>query len=65
MVPWGLCGVFFTGALGVPTTEYFPFVYLALFVPIIAVIYAFTGRAIWYGDEKMSMNPKKREKASV
>ncbi len=65
MVPWGLCGVFFTGALGVPTTQYFPFVYLALFVPIIAVIYAFTGRAIWYGDEKMCMNPKKKEKVSV
>ncbi|WP_230867503.1 Na+/H+ antiporter NhaC [Iocasia frigidifontis] len=51
LVPWGLCGVFFTGALGVPTTQYFPFVFLALFVPIIAVIYGFSGYAIWYeGD---------------
>ncbi len=51
MVPWGLCGVFFTGALGVPTTEYFPYVYLAIFVPIVAVIYGFTGYNIWYeGD---------------
>lgn len=51
MVPWGLCGVFFTGALGVPTTEYFPFVFLAILVPIIAVIYGFSGYAIWYEDD--------------
>lgn len=51
LVPWGLCGVFFTGALGVPTTEYFPFVLLAIFCPIIAVIYGFVGYAVWYeGD---------------
>ncbi len=53
MVPWGLCGVFFTGALGVPTTEYFPYVFLALIVPIIAVIYGFTGAAVWYEDGKI------------
>ncbi len=51
LVPWGLCGVFFTGALGVPTTQYFPFVFLALFVPVIAVIYGFTGYAVWYEDD--------------
>ncbi len=51
MVPWGLCGVFFTGALGVPTVQYFPYVFLAIFVPIIAIIYGFTGTAVWYeGD---------------
>jgi len=51
LVPWGLCGVFFTGALGVPTVQYFPYVFLALFVPIIAVIYGFTGYAVWHkGD---------------
>jgi len=53
MVPWGLCGVFFTGALGVPTTQYFPFVFLAILCPIVAVIYGFTGTAVWYdGAEK-------------
>ncbi len=52
MVPWGLCGVFFTGALGVPTVEYFPFVFLAILVPIIAVIYGFTGTAVWYDKEE-------------
>ncbi|MFW6264632.1 MAG: Na+/H+ antiporter NhaC [Bacillota bacterium] len=51
MVPWGLCGVFFAGALDVPTIQYFPFVFLALFVPVIAVIYGFTGYAIWYDED--------------
>ncbi len=65
MVPWGLCGVFFTGALGVPTTQYFPYVFLALLVPIIAVIYGFTGRAVWYDGEEMSMNPEKKRRQKV
>ncbi|SES82807.1 transporter, NhaC family (TC 2.A.35) [Natronincola peptidivorans] len=53
LVPWGLCGVFFTGALGVPTMEYFPYVYLSFVTPIIAVIYGFTGMFIFKeGDIK-------------
>jgi len=51
LVPWGLCGVFFTGALGVSTIRYAPFAFLGYFVPIIAVIYGYTGFSIWYeGD---------------
>jgi NhaC family Na+:H+ antiporter len=65
MVPWGLCGVFFTGTLGVPTTEYFPYVYLAIFVPIIAVIYGFTGYGIWYeGDIEDSTAYSEQEAAN-
>lgn len=44
LVPWGLCGVFFTGALGVATVEYLPYTYLAFLTPIIAIIYGFTGK---------------------
>ncbi len=43
IVPWGLCGVYFAGVLGVPTLEYLPYTFLALFVPCIAIFYAFTG----------------------
>jgi len=42
LVPWGLCGVFFTGALGVPTLEYLPYVYLAFLTPVISIIYGYT-----------------------
>lgn len=48
LVPWGLCGVFFTGTLGVATLAYLPFTFLALLCPIIAIIYAASGKFIWY-----------------
>ncbi|MCR2045184.1 Na+/H+ antiporter NhaC [Anaerosalibacter massiliensis] len=47
LVPWGLCGVFFTGALGVPTVEYMPYVFLAYITPIIAIIYGITDKFIF------------------
>lgn len=52
LVPWGLCGVYFTGTLGVATLDYLPFTYLALLCPIIAILYAFTGKFIWYNTEE-------------
>jgi len=52
LVPWGLCGVFFTGALGVATLDYLPYTFLALFVPIISALYAVTGKFIWYNTEE-------------
>ena len=53
LVPWGLCGVFFTGALGVSTWEYFPYVFLSYLVPIIAIFYSFIGFAMFKeGDIK-------------
>ncbi|MEA4987946.1 MAG: Na+/H+ antiporter NhaC [Anaerovorax sp.] len=47
LVPWGLCGVFFTGTLGVNTMEYLPFAFLCYLTPVVAVIYAITGKFIW------------------
>jgi NhaC family Na+:H+ antiporter len=52
LVPWGLCGVYFTGTLGVATLDYLPFTFLALFVPIISILYAMTGKFIWYNTEE-------------
>lgn len=62
LVPWGLCGVFFTGALGVPTMEYFPYVFLSFITPLIAIIYSFIGFAMFKeGDitSVKSYNPVK------
>lgn len=62
LVPWGLCGVFFTGALGVSTIRYAPFAFLGYFVPIIAVIYGYAGYAIWYeGDIEGAETYEERE----
>jgi NhaC family Na+:H+ antiporter len=47
LVPWGLCGVFFTGALGVATVDYLPYVFLAYLTPIISIIYGITGKFIF------------------
>lgn len=47
LVPWGLCGVFFYGCLGVPTLEYLPYTFLSFLVPIIAVIYSWVGFAMF------------------
>ncbi len=53
LVPWGLCGVFFYGCLGVPTIEYIPYTFLSFLVPIIAVIYSWVGYAMFKeGDIK-------------
>ena len=47
LVPWGLCGVFFTGVLGVNTIEYLPYAFLSYITPVVAIIYAYTGKFIW------------------
>ncbi len=51
LVPWGLCGVYFTGVLGVATTDYLPYVYLAFLSPIISIIYGLTGKFIFKEGE--------------
>lgn len=50
LMPWHTNAVYFTGTLGVLYSEYIPWVLLCYFVPIIALILAVTGIAIWYVD---------------
>lgn len=42
-IPWNTCGVFILGTLGVSAFEYAPYAILNFIVPIISIIYAFTG----------------------
>lgn len=46
LVPWGVCGVFLTGVLGVATVDYLPFTFFCLLSPILTIIYGFTGFSI-------------------
>ncbi|MBY0120955.1 Na+/H+ antiporter NhaC [Bacillus sp. S/N-304-OC-R1] len=46
LVPWGVCGVFLTGVLGVETINYLPFTFFCLLSPILTVIYGMTGFTI-------------------
>jgi Na+:H+ antiporter, NhaC family len=45
-IPWNTCGVFILGTLGVGAFEYAPYAILNFVVPIISIIYAFTGFTI-------------------
>jgi NhaC family Na+:H+ antiporter len=65
LVPWGLCGVYFTGTLGVATLDYLPFTYLALFCPLIAIIYAVTGKFIWYNTPEEQAEIDKEKAAEM
>ncbi|MEG2290840.1 MAG: Na+/H+ antiporter NhaC [Clostridium sp.] len=52
LVPWGLCGVYFAGVLGVDTLAYLPYTFLALLVPLISIFYACTGIFIFKKEVK-------------
>lgn len=52
LVPWGLCGVYFTGVLGVATLEYIPYTFISLIVPCISILYAVTNKFIFKADEE-------------
>ncbi len=47
LLPWTLGGVYYTGVLGVSPLEYAPYAVLCWSVPVIALIYGFTGLFVW------------------
>ena len=51
LVPWGACGVFMAGTLGVPTLDYLLFCFFCLLNPAIAIIYGVFGLRISYQDQ--------------
>lgn len=59
LVPWGLCGVYFTGVLGVPTLSYAPYVFLAYLTPLIAIIYAYTDKFMFKEGDIKSLSSYK------
>lgn len=62
LVPWGLCGVYFTGVLGVSTVEYLPYVFLSYLAPLIAVLYAVFGIFIFKEGDIKTVNTYNDEK---
>ncbi|XKF65322.1 Na+/H+ antiporter NhaC [Virgibacillus necropolis] len=59
-VPWNTCGVFILGTLGVHAFAYAPYAILNFIVPIISLIYAFTGYTIakLSTEEKLAIQEK-------
>lgn len=58
MVPWTENGMFYPAILGVATLSYLPFMWVAFLSIIITIIYGYTGRAIWYEEDKKSEKVK-------
>lgn len=52
MVPWTTCGAFMAGTLGVSTLSYMPYAFLCYIAPIISIVCAFTGIAIYKNTKK-------------
>lgn len=46
LVPWSVPAVFASGVFGVAATEFIPFIFFAFLVPLINLIYAYTGFTI-------------------
>lgn len=64
LMPWHTNAVYFTGTLGVLYSEYIPWVLLCYIVPILSLIAAATGYAIWYVDPETGERIPK-EKAPI
>ena len=43
LIPWNSCGAFMWATLGVNPLIYLPYAFLNLIVPVIAIIYGYTG----------------------
>ncbi|MCI6602675.1 MAG: Na+/H+ antiporter NhaC [Clostridiales bacterium] len=59
LIPWTIGATYFSGTLGVSVLEYAPYVILNWSVPLISMIYGFTGIAIFKKGKKNSFFPVK------
>ena len=51
MVPWTDNGIFMATLFGVPTLQYLPYMWLNFAAIILAIIYGYTNKFIWYRDD--------------
>lgn len=47
LVPWNLCGLFMSGALGVATVSYLPYAFVNWISPVISIVFAYLGLFRW------------------
>lgn len=62
LIPWTIGATYFSATLGVSVGEYAPFVIMNWTVPIISLIYGFTGLAIYKVGYTRAFLPSKRKK---
>ena len=64
MIPWTTMGAFISGTLGVPTSQYMAFAFLNYLTPLISIVFAFCGMAIfWEGVPNKLFSGKTRPAA--
>lgn len=51
LLPWTTSGVYVPSVIGVPVLSYVPYAFFCLLCPILCIIYALTGFAIWKDTE--------------
>lgn len=51
LIPWNTCGVYLTGVLGVATTEYLPYAFFNLLMPIVTIILTAIGQNTFYAKD--------------
>lgn len=51
IIPWTTSGVYVSGVLGVDVLSYAPYTFFCFLCPLMAIIYAITGKFIWNKDE--------------
>ncbi|ATH93737.1 Na+/H+ antiporter NhaC [Bacillus glycinifermentans] len=54
MVPWSDNGIYMAGILGISTFSYLPFMWMSFVSVGLAILYGYTGKFIWYTDQKDS-----------
>jgi Na+:H+ antiporter, NhaC family len=65
LVPWNTCGAFMSSALGVSALAYFPYAFLNLLNPIVAIVIAFAGWKMAYAHvQAAGQEPNHRPDAS-
>ncbi len=62
LVPWSVCGVFISQALGVPVLDYLPYAFFCYLSLLLTILFGFTGITI---TRKDGTNVRKHQKAQV
>ena len=64
-IPWNTCGVFIFGTLGVHAFAYAPYAIFNLIVPIISIIFAFTGYTIAKLSKEEQLQLQKQQEEAI
>jgi len=57
LIPWNSCGAYVSATLGIATFAYLPFCFFNLITPVMAFIFALTGRQLEMAEEAPAETP--------